>query len=144
MFLQKECMLISRDISIFLRALIPAIVVRFHCREAPLEMGRHELYAELPFVAVLGLQKKERSLSLACSNLAAELDNEESENYLISTTGKGMDQNEKEKRVRQMSVVLMDEMEGMDGVNLTLPLVVAVLIASLYAFNCESSHTRTK
>ena len=100
-------------------------------------MGRHELYAELPFVAVLGLQKQERSLSMAWSNAAALLENEESDKALMLSTMKeeGMDFNEKEERVRRMSVILLDEMEGTDGVYLTLPLVVAVTIASMFTFN---------
>lgn len=104
-------------------------------------MGRRELYAELPFVAVLGLQKQERSLSMAWSNAAALLENEESCNASMdmmlssSTTEKPLDPNEKEERVRRMSVILLDEMEGSDGVYLTLPLVVAVMIASMFTFN---------
>ena len=88
-------------------------------------------------MAVLGLQKRERSLSMAWSNAAALLENEESDKALMLNTTKeeGMDPNEKEERVRRMSVVLLDEMEGADGVYLTLPLVVAVTIASMFTFN---------
>ena len=72
-------------------------------------------------MAVLGLQKRERSLSMAWSNAAALLENEESDKALMLNTTKeeGMDPNEKEERVRRMSVVLLDEMEGADGVYLT-------------------------
>ena len=38
---------------------------------APLEMGRQELYDDIPFLAVPGLQKKEHSLSVAFSSYAA-------------------------------------------------------------------------
>lgn len=72
---------------------------------------------------------------MACTRIAAELDSEESDNDLMTTTGKGMNPNEKEQRVRRMSVVLMEEMEEADGDYLTLPLVVAVMIASLLTFN---------
>jgi hypothetical protein len=40
----------------------------------PLQMGRSELYEAVPFVAVPGLQKKERNLSLAFASFAANLD----------------------------------------------------------------------
>ncbi len=90
-------------------------------------------------MAVLGLQKQERSLSMAWSNAAALLEDEESDKSLMLSTMKeeGMDPNEKEERVRRMSVILLDEMEGTDGVYLTLPLVVAVTIASMFTFNCK-------
>ncbi|KAL3765039.1 hypothetical protein ACHAWU_009407 [Discostella pseudostelligera] len=99
-------------------------------------MGRHELYAELPFVAVLGLQKKERSLSVAFSNAAALIENQESDIVsMLSTSENGTDRDEKEERVRRMSVILMDEIEGTDELYLTVPLVVAVMIASMFTFN---------
>lgn len=101
-------------------------------------MGRHELYAELPFVAVLGLQKKERSLSMAFSNAAALLESQESDNVsMLPTSENGMDPNDKEERVRRMSVILMDEIEGTDELYLTVPLVAAVMIASMFTFNCK-------
>lgn len=40
----------------------------------PLQMGRAELYEMVPFMAVPGLQKKERNLSRAFASYAAELD----------------------------------------------------------------------
>lgn len=108
-------------------------------------MGRHELYAELPFVAVLGLQKQERRLSMAWSNAAALLEDEELEtNALITSDEKtGMEDPknyEKDERVHRMSVILLDDLEGTDGVYLTLPLVVAVMIASMFAFNGKVVH----
>ena len=40
----------------------------------PLQMGRAELYEMVPFIAVPGLQKKERNLSRAFASFAAEID----------------------------------------------------------------------
>ena len=40
----------------------------------PLQMGRHELYENLPFTAVFGMQRKERSLSQAFASYVADLD----------------------------------------------------------------------
>lgn len=95
-------------------------------------------------MAVLGLQKQERRLSMAWSNAAALLEDEELEtNALITSDEKsGMeDPNyEKDERVRRMSVILLDDLEGTDGVYLTLPLVVAVMIASMFAFNGKVVH----
>ena len=100
----------------------------------PLEMGRHELYEELPFLAVPGLQKKEHNLSVAFSSYAAALDTLETEEYLESTTGKGLNPTEKEQRLSTMSLLLLDELE-VDAITVTTPLIFAVLIASLLMFN---------
>lgn len=97
-------------------------------------MGRHELYEELPFVAVPGLQKKEHSLSVAFSSYAAALDALETDEYLTSTTGKGLNPEEREQRLSQMSLLLLDELEA-DAITVTTPLIFAVLIASLLMFN---------
>ena len=99
-------------------------------------MGRHELYEEIPFLAVPGLQRKEHNLSIAFSSYAALMDNQETDEYLISTTGQGLKAEEKEKRLSRMSLMLLDELE-VDAVSVTLPLVFAVFIASLLAFNGE-------
>eukprot|EP00970_Alexandrium_tamarense_P014127 scaffold3895_cov97-Alexandrium_tamarense.AAC.1 len=77
----------------------------------PIEMGRHELYEELPFLAIRGLQKKEHNLSVAFSSYAAALDALETDKYLAST-GKPLNAEEKEKRLSQMSVLLLDELKG--------------------------------
>jgi len=103
---------------------------------APLEMGRHELYGEVPFLAVSGLQKKEHSLSVAFSIFAAQLDMLETDEYLTSTTGKGLNPEEKEQRLSQMSLLLLGELEE-DTTTVTTPLIFAVLIASLLMLNGE-------
>mmetsp|Transcript_39112 Transcript_39112/g.84338 ORF Transcript_39112/g.84338 Transcript_39112/m.84338 type:complete len:695 (+) Transcript_39112:137-2221(+) len=100
----------------------------------PLEMGRHELYEELPFLAVPGMQRKEHNLSVAFSSYAAALDTLETDEYLESTTGMGLNPEEKELRTSQMSLILLDELE-VDAITVTTPLIFAVLIASLSQFN---------
>lgn len=99
----------------------------------PIEMGRHELYEDIPFLAVSGLQHKEHKLSVAFSSYAAALDTLEEDNYLHSTTGKHMTSEEKEKRMSQMSLLLLDELEA-DAATVTTPLIFAVLIASMLQF----------
>jgi len=99
----------------------------------PIEMGRHELYEDIPFLAVSGLQRKEHNLSVAFSSYAAALDTLEEDNFIHSTTGKHMTSEEKEKRMSQMSLLLLDELEA-DAVTVTTPLIFAVLIASMLQF----------
>ena len=100
----------------------------------PVEMGRHELYEEVPFLAMSGLQKKEHSLSVAFSSYAAQLDTLETDEYMKATTGKHLNPEEKEKRLSQMSLLLLDELE-VDAITVTTPLIFAVLIASMLMFN---------
>ena len=97
-------------------------------------MGRHELYEELPFLAVPGLQTKEHNLSVAFSSYAANLDALETDEYLASTTGKGLNPEEKEQRLSRMSLLLLDELES-DAGAVTAPLLFAVVISSLSTFN---------
>ncbi len=100
----------------------------------PVEMGRHELYEEVPFLAMSGLQKKEHNLSVAFSSYAAQLDALETDEYMAATTGKPLNREEKERRLSQMSLLLLDELE-VDAITVTTPLIFAVLIASMLMFN---------
>jgi len=100
----------------------------------PLEMGRHELYEEVPFLAIPGLQKKEHSLSVAFSSYAAQLDTLETDEYLAATTGKHLNPEEKEQRLSKMSLLLLDELE-VDAITVTTPLIFATLQASMLMFN---------
>jgi len=100
----------------------------------PLDMGRQELYQDIPFLAVPGLQKKEHSLSVAFSSFASAIDVLEQDKHLASTTGKGMNPEEKEKRLSQMSLLLLDELEA-DAITVTTPLISAVLASALLMFN---------
>ena len=100
-------------------------------------MGRDELYRNIPFTAVAGLQKKEHNMSMAFSSFAAALDVDEADEFLVSTTGKHMDAAEKKKKMRMSSVMMLDELESEKTVGVTMPLVFAVLIASFFQFNGE-------
>ena len=97
-------------------------------------MGRHELYEKVPFLAVPGMQKKEHNLSVAFSSYAAALDTLETDEYLETTTGMGLNSEEKAQRTSQMSLLLLDELEA-DAITVTTPLIFAILIASLSQFN---------
>jgi hypothetical protein len=55
---------------------------------------------------------------------------------LTSTTGKGLNPEEKEQRLSQMSLLLLGELEE-DTTTVTTPLIFAVLIASLLMLNGE-------
>ena len=66
--------------------------------------------------------------------LKSALDTLETDEYLTSTTGKGLNPEEKEQRLSQMSLLLLDELEA-DAITVTTPLIFAVLIASLLMFN---------
>lgn len=101
----------------------------------PLEMGRRELYGDIPFLALSGLQQKEHNLSVAFSSFAAQLDLQETDEYLASTTGTGLNPNEKEQRLSQMSLLLLGELEADTTTTVTVPLISAVLIASLLMLN---------
>ncbi len=106
---------------------------------APVEMGRTELYNRLPFTAVPGMQKKERATALSFSAFAAALDIEETDEYMSATTGLSMEPKEKEDRMNCLSMMLFDELEDPEkgGYGLTLPLAVAVGIATLLTFMSE-------
>lgn len=100
----------------------------------PVQMGRQELYNDLPFVAVPGMQRKERNLSVAFSAFAANIDTLEQDQFLQATTGKGMTAKEKEQRASRMSVLLLGELEADAGV-VTTPLIFTVAIACMLQFN---------
>ena len=90
----------------------------------PSELGRQELYTQVPFQAVFGLQKSSRQISEAFAHYAADLD-------VASSTGLS----EPEKSVRQMqaSTIILDEMEFESDV-VTTPLVFAIIVASASTF----------
>jgi MFS transporter, SP family, solute carrier family 2 (facilitated glucose transporter), member 3 len=90
----------------------------------PTEMGRQELYREIPFTAVFGLGKMERSVSQAFATFAAGLDAQQTE---------GLSQEERSNRMSRASMMIMDELE-FDANVVTTPLVFAVLIAAASQF----------
>jgi len=91
----------------------------------PSEMGRQELYMEIPFTAVFGLQKRERSLSLAFADYAAHLDVDSSKEVLTPE--------EKTSRMSRASMIILDELEFEANV-VTMPLVFAVVVAAACQF----------
>jgi len=97
------------------------------------EMGRHELYENIPFAAVFGLQKKEKNMSQAVMGYAADLEVLEAERVALATTKQPLTSKELEERRSQANMLLMDELE-LDTVMVTIPLIFAVFIATLSQF----------
>lgn len=85
----------------------------------PTQMGRQELYTQVPFTAVFGLQKKERTVSQAFASYAAELDVGEME---------GLSEEERLTRSSRASMIILDELE-FDANLVTTPLVFAIIVA---------------
>lgn len=88
----------------------------------PAEMGRLELYENLPMTAVMGLQKKEKSMRLAFASFAADLDSLDKE--------EGSSLKDKMDKRSEASVLLVDEM-NMDDSVLTTPLLSAVALSMI-------------
>mmetsp|Transcript_26823 Transcript_26823/g.38862 ORF Transcript_26823/g.38862 Transcript_26823/m.38862 type:complete len:686 (-) Transcript_26823:257-2314(-) len=100
---------------------------------SPLEMGRHELYEMVPFAAVFGMQKKERSLSQAFASFAGDLDAMEADQLEFKKSRTHLSDAELEKRRSHASLLLLDELE-FDAVMVTSPLIIAVAMASMLQF----------
>jgi hypothetical protein len=90
----------------------------------PTEMGRQELYIEVPFTAVFGLQRKEHAVSQAFAEYAAHL---EVDNQINLTPS------EKKSRLSHASMILLDDIEFEANV-VTVPLVFAVIVAAASQF----------
>lgn len=99
----------------------------------PLQMSRAELYENIPFTAVFGLQKKERSMSMAVSSYAADLDVLEADQMSMATSHKHLSSQELAKRHSQASLALLEELE-LDNVMVTTPLIFAVMVAAMGQF----------
>lgn len=89
----------------------------------PSEMGRQEMYTQVPFIAVPGLQKKEREVANTFASYAADLD-------VASTTG--LSEMDKTIRHASSSMLILEEME--DAKVVTAPLIFSVIIASASTF----------
>ena len=83
---------------------------------SPSQLGRQELYTQVPFTAVFGLQKLERTISGAFANYATEVD---------VSTQKGLSEEERNLRSSRARMVIMDEIE-FDAQVVTTPLVFAI------------------
>lgn len=92
---------------------------------SPSQLGRQELYSQVPFTAVFGLQKLERTISNAFADYAAEVD---------TSTQKGLSQEERDLRSSRASMIILDEIE-FDAQVVTTPLVFA--ISKYCALNCD-------
>jgi hypothetical protein len=90
----------------------------------PSQLGRQELYQQVPFQAVFGLQKTSRTISEAFASYAAELDIQ---------TATGLSQDEKELRSSRASMMILDELE-FDANVVTTPLVFAIIVAAASQF----------
>jgi len=88
-------------------------------------MGRQELYKDIPFQAVFGLQRMERSISMAFASYAAELDMTSSDRHLSAE--------ERSSRMSRASMIIMDELE-FDATVVTMPLVFAIVVAAASQF----------
>lgn len=90
----------------------------------PSQLGRQELYTQVPFTAVFGLQRKERQVSEAFAHYAAELD--------ISTQN-DLSQEERDLRSSRASMIILDELE-FEAQVVTTPLVFAIIVAAASQF----------
>eukprot|EP00934_Nitzschia_sp_Nitz4_P008087 Nitzschia sp. Nitz4//scaffold105_size73764//47107//49358//NITZ4_005678-RA/size73764-processed-gene-0.20-mRNA-1//-1//CDS//3329532453//8077//frame0 len=90
----------------------------------PSQLGKQELYTQVPFTAVFGLQKSSRNLSQAFASYAAELD---------VNTQPGLSEAEKELRSSRASMIILDELEQ-DSSVVTTPLVFAIVVAAASQF----------
>jgi SP family facilitated glucose transporter-like MFS transporter 3 len=87
-------------------------------------LGRQELYEQVPFTAVFGLQKKERAISQAFASYAADLD---------AMDLKDVSPEEKNARHSRASMIILDELE-FDANVVTTPLVCAIIVAAASQF----------
>jgi MFS transporter, SP family, solute carrier family 2 (facilitated glucose transporter), member 3 len=90
----------------------------------PTQLGKQELYIEVPFTAVFGLQRKERNISQAFANYAAGLD--------LSSV-RDLNDDDKKSRLSRASMIILDELEFEANV-VTMPLVFAVVVAATSQF----------
>lgn len=100
----------------------------------PTQFGRQELYQQVPFAAVFGLQKRERMVSEAFAAYASELDVRDQ---------KDLTEEERRHRQSQASLIIMDELE-FDSNLVTTPLVFAIIVAAgsqfLVGYNTGASN----
>ena len=89
----------------------------------PSEMGRQEMYTQVPFIAVPGLQKKEREVASTFASYAADLD--------VAST-RGLSEMDKTIRHASSSMLILEEME--DAKVVTAPLIFSVIIACASMF----------
>ena len=89
----------------------------------PSQMGQQEMYTQVPFVAIPGLQKKEREVASTFANYAADLD---------VASIRGLSEMDKTIRHASSTMLILDEME--DSKVVTAPLIFTVIIVSASMF----------
>ena len=99
----------------------------------PLQLGRHELYEMVPFTAVFGMQQKERNISKAFANYAADLNTMEEDLAAYSQTNQHLSAAELDSRKSHASLLLLEELE-LDAVVLTTPLMIALFMSGVSQF----------
>jgi SP family facilitated glucose transporter-like MFS transporter 3 len=90
----------------------------------PAEMGRKELYTEIPFTAVHGLQTKARIVTEAFIEYATVLD--------VSCQS-GLSDEEKPVRSKQVSMIISEDLKR-DKILITTPLIVATVAIAASQF----------
>ena len=98
----------------------------------PLQMGRQDLYELIPFTAVFGMQRKERTMERAFASYAADLDLMEAE-QAAEAAHVPLSELQKAQRHSQSEFLLLDEFK-IERVMLTTPLIFAVLVATMSQF----------
>jgi len=99
----------------------------------PLQLGRHELYEMVPFTAVFGMQQKERNITRAFADYAADLDGIEADQLAYSRTNQHLTAAELVSRKSHASLLMMEELE-LDAVLITTPLIIALFMAGVSQF----------
>jgi MFS family permease len=90
----------------------------------PSEMGRQEMYSQVPFSAIQGMQKKEREVANIFASYAADID--------VAST-RGLSEMDKSIRHASSSMLILDEME--DAKVVTAPLIFTVIVVSASMFS---------
>ena len=99
----------------------------------PLQLGRHELYEMIPFAAVFGMQQKERNITKAFANYAADIDTLEAAEQIYYRTKQHLTAAELSARKHHSALMLMEELE-VDTVVITTPLTIALFMAIISQF----------
>jgi hypothetical protein len=94
----------------------------------PVELGRQELYTQLPFTAVFGLQAKEREVRQAFASYAAKINAQSHPEW---------DEKEKQKMSTEASAMIFDELDKADYApdHLTWSFILAVIVATASQFS---------
>ena len=99
----------------------------------PLQLGRHELYGMVPFAAVFGMQQKERNITKAFANYAADMDALEADQQIYTLTNRHLTAAELSARKHHSALFLLEELE-VDTVVITTPLMFALFMAGVSQF----------